>query len=97
LAKQFSGEDFLKWANQKQELPVAVMFVNESGRNEQPSIDASYQPILKNLLLKTAWPNKSNFGRKDVWKVLCKDYSFLLDPLINMAATGDSCFLHQKN
>jgi hypothetical protein len=43
LAKQFSGEDFLKWANQKQELPVAVMFVNESGRNEQPSIDASYQ------------------------------------------------------
>ena len=27
-------EDFLKSANQKQELPVAVMFVNGSGRNE---------------------------------------------------------------
>ena len=38
LAQQFSEENiFLKWANQKQELPVAVMFVNESGRNEQPS------------------------------------------------------------
>ena len=29
------GEDLKKLANQKQELPVAVMFVNGSGRNEQ--------------------------------------------------------------
>jgi hypothetical protein len=28
-------EDFMKSTNQKQELPVAVMFINESGRNEQ--------------------------------------------------------------
>ena len=28
-------EDFLKSANQKQELPVAAMLVNGSGRNEQ--------------------------------------------------------------
>ena len=43
----FRGEDFKKSANQKQELPVAAMFVNGSERNEQiykgPSIDASYQ------------------------------------------------------
>jgi hypothetical protein len=36
-----------KSANQKQESPVATMFINESGRNEhlyrEPSIDASYQ------------------------------------------------------
>ena len=31
----FRGEDFYKMANQKQELPVVVMFVNGSGRNEQ--------------------------------------------------------------
>jgi hypothetical protein len=31
----FRGEDFLKLANQKQELPVAAMFVNGSGQNEQ--------------------------------------------------------------
>jgi hypothetical protein len=31
----FRGEDFFKSANQKQELPVAAMFVNRSGRNEQ--------------------------------------------------------------
>ena len=43
----FRGEDFLKSANQKQELPMAVMFANESELNEQsyrgPSKDASYQ------------------------------------------------------
>jgi hypothetical protein len=31
----FRGEDFLKLENQKQELPVATMFVNGSGQNEQ--------------------------------------------------------------
>jgi hypothetical protein len=29
------GKDLLKSANQKQELPEAAMFVNQSGRNEQ--------------------------------------------------------------
>jgi hypothetical protein len=31
----FRGEEFNQSANQKQESPVVVMFVNESGRNEQ--------------------------------------------------------------
>jgi hypothetical protein len=31
----FRGEDLKKSANQKQELPVAAMFVNGSERNEQ--------------------------------------------------------------
>ena len=31
----FRGEEFLKSANQKQESPVAAMFVNGSGWNEQ--------------------------------------------------------------
>ena len=36
LAKQFQRrEDLKKLANQKQELPVAAMFVHRSGRNEQ--------------------------------------------------------------
>ena len=49
LASGFRGEDFQKQINQKQELPVAAMFVNESGRNEQSlqrtlqKLDASYQ------------------------------------------------------
>jgi hypothetical protein len=31
----FRREEFFKSANQKQESPVAAMFVNGSGRNEQ--------------------------------------------------------------
>ena len=31
----FRGEEFFKSANQKQESPVAAMFVIGSGRNEQ--------------------------------------------------------------
>ena len=35
LAKQFQRKNFQKSTNQKQELPMADMFVNGSGRNEQ--------------------------------------------------------------
>ena len=31
----FRGEEFKKSANQKQELPVAAMFINGSGQNDQ--------------------------------------------------------------
>jgi uncharacterized LabA/DUF88 family protein len=31
----FGGEDFIKSANQKQELPVVAIFVNRSGQNER--------------------------------------------------------------
>ena len=35
LAKRFKRRIFFKSTNQKQELPVVVMFVNESGQYEQ--------------------------------------------------------------
>jgi hypothetical protein len=42
---------FFKWANQKQELPVAAMFVNGSGGNEQSLSDwlssKKKSPLLK--------------------------------------------------
>ena len=38
----FRGEDAQKSTNQKQELPVAAVFVNESGRNEQ-SLKRTFQ------------------------------------------------------
>jgi hypothetical protein len=35
LTNMATGEDSFKSANQKQELPIAAMFVNESGQNDQ--------------------------------------------------------------
>ena len=35
LVKRFQRRELKKLAHQKQELPVAAMFVNGSGRNEQ--------------------------------------------------------------
>jgi hypothetical protein len=47
LAKWFQEKNWKKLTNQKQELPVAAMFVNGSGRNmhlyKGPSIDAFYK------------------------------------------------------
>ena len=62
----FRGEDFFKLANQKQELPVATMFVNGSGQNEQ-----SLQRTFHRCFL----PSFSSFGwgvseeKIKMWKV----------------------------
>jgi hypothetical protein len=59
----FRGEEFKKSANQKQESPEAVMFVNGSGRNEQslqrtfhrcflPSFGSFGQAVSKEKILK---------------------------------------------
>jgi hypothetical protein len=62
----FRGEDFFKSANQKQEMPVAAMFVNESGRNEQ-----SLQRTFHRCFL----PSFSSFGwgvseeKIKMWKI----------------------------
>ena len=52
----FRGEDFQKSTNQKQELPVAAIFVNGSGRNEQSLQRTSNRCIL---------PSFGSFGKAD--------------------------------
>ena len=62
----FGGEDFLKSANQKQELPVVAMFVNRSGQNEQ-SLERTFHRCFL--------PSFSSFGwevseeKIKMWKV----------------------------
>ena len=59
----FGGEEFLKSADQKQELPVAAMFVNESGRNEQ-----SLQRTCHRCFL----PSFGSFGKADLEEKILK-------------------------
>ena len=50
----FRGEDFQKSTNQKQELPIAAMFVNGSGRNEHSLQQTCHRCIL---------PSFGSFGK----------------------------------
>jgi hypothetical protein len=56
-------------ANQKQELPVAAMFVNGSGQHVQ-SLEKGHSIIFSS---ETSQPNEVKLGRKHLWKVLYKD------------------------
>jgi hypothetical protein len=50
----FRGEDLKKSANQKQELPMAAMFVDRSGQNEQ-SLERTFHRCFL--------PSFTSFGR----------------------------------
>ena len=71
----FREEDFFKLANQKQELPMVAMFVNElekmSNFYRGPSKDASYQvliPLVKRFQRRRYFRNQPIRNKNGLWR-----------------------------
>jgi hypothetical protein len=79
----FRGEFFFKSANQKQELPVAAMFVNGSGQNVQ-----SLQRTFHRCFL----PSFGLFGQ-----AVSEEKIFLNRPIRNNKCMWQSCLLMERD
>ena len=93
----FRGKDFQKSTNQKQELPVAAMFVNESERNEQ-SLQRTFQGcsyqvsihLAKRFQRRNFFRNQPIRNQNGLWQpCLLTDR----DEMSNLQRTCHRCFL----
>ena len=81
----FSGEDAQKSTNQKQELPVAAMFVNASGRNEQYLQTTAHRCFLH-------VPSFGSFGKR-----VSEQKNLKNQPIRNKSRLWRSCLLTDRD
>ena len=79
----FSGEELKKSANQKLELPVAAMFVNGSGRNEQ---------TLQRTFRRCFLPSFGSFG-----KAVSEEKNFKNQPIRNKNCLWRPCLIMDRD
>jgi hypothetical protein len=79
----FRGEEFKKSANQKQESPVAAMFVNGSGRNEYFLSRAAHRWFL---------PSFGSFGQ-----AVSEEKNFKNKPIRNKSRLWRPCLLMDRD
>ena len=79
----FRGEDFFKSANQKQELPVVAMFVNESGQNVQ---------FLERTVHRCFLPSFGSFGH-----TVSEEKNLKNQPIRNKSRLWRSCLLTDRD
>ena len=79
----FRGEDFQKSTNQKQELPVAAIFVNGSGRNEHSLQRTAHRCFL---------PSFGSLGQ-----AVSEEKNFKIQPIRNKSRLWQPCLLTDRD
>jgi hypothetical protein len=79
----FSGEDFKKLTNQKQELPMVAMFVNGSGQNVQSLEKTAHRCFL---------PSFGSFGQ-----TVSEEKNLKNQPIRNKSRLWRSCLLTDRD